>query len=233
MLAVESLHTHYGSSHVLQGVDLQVGEGEVVCLLGRNGAGKTTTVSSIIGFARASRGRIVFKGREITKLPVERRARAGLALVPQGRRVFPILTVEENLTVGARPVDGGWDLDNVYETFPRLKERRRNLAGNLSGGEQQMVAIGRALMANPALVLMDEPSEGLAPLVIEDMYDTISRIARQGVSILLVEHSLDQAISMAQRIYVMNKGAIVYQTNDPADMTEEVRQRYLGVGHES
>ncbi|WP_151448643.1 ABC transporter ATP-binding protein [Lacisediminimonas profundi] len=231
MLQLESVNTHYGSSHILQGVNMQVNEGEVVCLLGRNGAGKTTTVSSIVGFAPPSSGNITFKGVDITRMPVERRARAGIALVPQGRRVFPMLTVRENLEVGKRPLPGGWDLERVYAMFPRLKERMGNLGSNLSGGEQQMVAIGRALMANPSLILMDEPSEGLAPLIIEEMYRHIEQIARDGTAILLVEHSLDQAIRMASRIYIMNKGSIMFETNDPNELTQETRHRLLGVGH--
>ncbi len=231
MLQLQSVNTHYGSSHILQGVDMQVNQGEVVCLLGRNGAGKTTTVSSIMGFARPSSGRILFKGVDITNLAVEKRARAGIALVPQGRRVFPMLTVQENLEVGKRDVAGGWDLERVYAMFPRLRERMNNLGSNLSGGEQQMVAIGRALMANPALILMDEPSEGLAPLIIEEMYIHIGKIAREGASILLVEHSLDQAIRMASRIYIMNKGSIMFESTDPNELTKETRHRLLGVGH--
>lgn len=231
MLQLQSVNTHYGSSHILQGVDMQVNQGEVVCLLGRNGAGKTTTVSSIMGFARPSSGRILFKDVDITNMPVEKRARAGIALVPQGRRVFPMLTVQENLEVGKRDVAGGWDLERVYAMFPRLRERMSNLGGNLSGGEQQMVAIGRALMANPALILMDEPSEGLAPLIIEEMYRHIGQIAREGASILLVEHSLDQAIRMASRIYIMSKGSIMFESTDPNELTKETRHRLLGVGH--
>ncbi|MGV3653700.1 MAG: ABC transporter ATP-binding protein [Noviherbaspirillum sp.] len=230
MLELQQVNTHYGNSHILQGVDLRINQGEVVCLLGRNGAGKTTTVSSIIGFARPSSGRILFKGSDITQSPVEKRARAGLALVPQGRRVFPLLTVEENLEIGKRPAPGGWSLERVYGIFPRLKERRGNNGANLSGGEQQMLAIGRALMANPSLILMDEPSEGLAPLVIEEMYRIIAKVAKEGMSILLVEHSLEQAIGMANRIYIMNKGAIVFETNEPGQLDDATRHRLLGVG---
>lgn len=230
MLQLDAVNTHYGSSHILQGVSLRVNEGEVVCLLGRNGAGKTTTVSSIIGFAPLSSGRIEFRGEDITRMPVERRARAGLALVPQGRRVFPLLSVVENLEVGARPVPGGWTLERVFGIFPRLMERRTSLGGQLSGGEQQMLAIGRALMANPALVLMDEPSEGLAPLVIEHMYRVIAQLAGEGMSILLVEHSLEQAIAMASRIYIMSKGSIVFETDESSALTDEVREMHLGVG---
>jgi branched-chain amino acid transport system ATP-binding protein len=235
MLELVDLNAFYGVSHVLQGVSLKVGPGEVVCLLGRNGAGKTTTVSSIIGFVKSRDGKILLNGDDIAGASVERRARAGLALVPQGRRVFPLLTVEENLSIAARKgkargESGGWTLERVYGLFPRLLERRSNLGSQLSGGEQQMLAIGRALMANPALILMDEPSEGLAPLVIEEVYRVIGELAKQGMSILLVEHSLEQAIALASRIYIMNKGKIVFETTDPAALTDEVRERFLGVG---
>jgi branched-chain amino acid transport system ATP-binding protein len=230
VLALEGVNTFYGNSHVLQGVSLEIKSGEVVCLLGRNGAGKSTTVSSIIGFVQPRHGRILFNGVDITAWPVERRASEGLALVPQGRRVFPTLTVVENLGIGARPKAGGWTLERVYEFFPRLQERRRSLGGELSGGEQQMLAIGRALMANPALVLMDEPSEGLAPLVIEEMYRVIGALAKQGMSIFLVEHSLEQAISLANDLFIMNKGRIVFQSDDPGALTDEVRHKFLGVG---
>ena len=235
MLELQNLNAFYGVSHVLQGVSMTIGPGEVVCLLGRNGAGKTTTVSSIIGFVKSRDGRILMNGEDIAGLAVEKRARAGLALVPQGRRVFPLLTVEENLVIGGRKGkalggSGGWTLERVYELFPRLRERRTNLGSQLSGGEQQMLAIGRALMANPALILMDEPSEGLAPLVIEEVYRVIGQLASKGMSILLVEHSLEQAIALASRIYIMNKGKIVFETTDPAALTDEVRERFLGVG---
>ena len=230
MLQLEGVHTYYGSSHVLQGVSLEVKAGEVVCLLGRNGAGKTTTVSSIIGFVRPSDGRIRFNGEDITAWPVEERARRGLSLVPQGRRVFPLLTAEENLGIGARVAKGGWNLERIYEMFPRLEERRASMGGELSGGEQQMLAIGRALMANPSLVLMDEPSEGLAPLAIEEVYRVIGALAKEGMAIFLVEHSLEQAISLANDVYIMNKGRIVFQSSDPGAFTSEVRRKFLGVG---
>ena len=230
LLLLENVHTYYGSSHVLQGVSLSVGKGEVVCLLGRNGAGKTTTVSSIAGFVPVRSGAVSVEGKEVTSWSVENRARAGVALVPQGRRVFPTLTVEENLCIGARTKTSGWTLESVYGLFPRLRERRASLGAELSGGEQQMLAIGRALMANPALILMDEPSEGLAPMVIEEVYRVIARLAKQGMSILLVEHSLEQAIALASAIYVMNKGRIVFETKDPAALNDDVREQFLGVG---
>lgn len=230
LLELDDVNAYYGNSHVLQGVSLSVEPGQVVCLLGRNGAGKTTAVSSVAGFIRVREGRIVLRGEDITGWSVEKRFRAGLALVPQGRRVFPTLTVEENLLIGARMADHGWTLSRVYGLFPRLQERRSSVGAELSGGEQQMLAIGRALMANPAVVLMDEPSEGLAPLVIEGVYRVISALAREGMSILLVEHSLQQAIALASGIYIMSKGRIVYRTNDPSDLNDEVREKFLGVG---
>jgi len=236
-LRLEGVNAYYGNSHVLQGVSLAVEPGQVVCLLGRNGAGKTTAISSIAGFVPVRAGRVLFNGEDITAWSVEKRAVAGMALVPQGRRVFPTLTVVENLEIGARKPRastgadaGGWTRARVFELFPRLHERRSSLGAELSGGEQQMLAIGRALMANPALVLMDEPSEGLAPLVIEYMYRVIAALAREGMSILLVEHSLQQAIALASRIYIMNKGRIVYESADPEALNAEVREQFLGVG---
>ena len=229
MLQVRSIDVSYGSTAVLHDVSLEIGDGEVVCLLGRNGAGKSTTISSIVGFVPLRGGSIHFGGDDVSDWPIERRARDGLALVPQGRRVFPLLTVEENLLIGAKR-GGAWSSKDIYAFFPRLEERRRSLAGHLSGGEQQMLAIGRALMANPRLILMDEPSEGLAPIVIETVYQVIADLARAGLSILLVEHSLDLAIELGRRIYILGKGEIVWHSDTPADLTEEVRVKYLGVG---
>ena len=230
MLALRSIDAAYGDSQVLRNVTLEVRTGQVVCLLGRNGAGKTTTVSTIVGFVPARNGTIVLDGQDVTGWPIERRARLGLALVPQGRRVFALLSVEENLRIVENPKGGTWTLDRVYQFFPRLKERRTSLASNLSGGEQQMLAIGRALMRNPSLILMDEPSEGLAPQIIEDVYAAIAEMAAQGMSIVLVEHSLDLAISLADSIYILSKGEIVWQSEDPSLLTEDVRMKHLGVG---
>jgi branched-chain amino acid transport system ATP-binding protein len=230
MLQVESIDAAYSDNQVLRRVSLDVGNGQVVCLLGRNGVGKTTTVSAIIGFVPIRNGRIIFAGQDITGWPVEQRAQLGLALVPQGRRVFSLLNVEENLRIGARPSRGSWTLARVYEFFPRLKERSMSLASNLSGGEQQMLAIGRALMSNPSLILMDEPSEGLAPQIIEDVYRVIGEMAARGMSIVLVEHSLDLAISLANRIYILSKGEIVWHAEDSSLLTEDVRMKHLGVG---
>jgi branched-chain amino acid transport system ATP-binding protein len=230
MLRVGSVDAAYGDSQILRRVSLEVDSGEVVCLLGRNGVGKTTTISTIMGFVPVRSGRIVFDGQDITGWPVERRAQLGLALVPQGRRVFSLLNVEENLQIGAQPSRGSWTLSRVYEFFPRLKERRMILASALSGGEQQMLAIGRAIMSNPSLILMDEPSEGLAPQIIEDVYRVIGQMAAQGMSIVLVEHSLDLAISLADRIYILSKGEIVWHSDDSSLLNEDVRMRHLGVG---
>jgi ABC-type branched-subunit amino acid transport system ATPase component len=230
MLNLASVSAFYSSSQVLQDVSFEVDAGEVVCLLGRNGAGKSTTIAAISGFVPVREGSIGFGGKDMTRWPIEKRANHGLALVPQGRRVFPLLTVEENLLIGAKPKRGDWTLSRVYAFFPRLVERRMSLARHLSGGEQQMVAIGRALMSNPSLVLMDEPSEGLAPLVIQDVYDVIGQLAREGMSILLVEHSLDLAIALASRIYILDKGEIVWQSRNPAELTDALRVKYLGVG---
>jgi branched-chain amino acid transport system ATP-binding protein len=231
MLQVEAIDAAYGDSTILRRVSFNVGPSEVVCLLGRNGAGKTTTVSAVMGFVPLRSGRIIFGGKDVSEWPIERRAQLGLALVPQGRRVFSLLNVEENLQIGAQAASNRyWTLTRVYEFFPRLKERRMSLAANLSGGEQQMLAIGRALMRNPPLILMDEPSEGLAPQVIEDVYSVIAEMAAQGMSIVLVEHSLELAIALAKRLYILSKGEIVWQADDPSELSEEVRIKHLGVG---
>jgi branched-chain amino acid transport system ATP-binding protein len=230
VLVVRDLQVYYGNSHIVQGCSLTVNAGELVCLLGRNGAGKSTTVSAITGIVPARSGYIQFETSEISRLPIHRRARRGLGLVPQGRRVFPLLSVEETLEVGARRADHGWTLERVYHLFPRLYERRRNYGNQLSGGEQQMLALGRALMTNPKLLLLDEPSEGLAPRIVDTMYETIGDLKRQGLAILLVEHSLRDAINICNRFYIMNRGAIVFEGGRPADLTDEIRERHLGVG---
>ena len=228
-LEVDGIHTYYGTSHVLQGVTLQVGEGELVALLGRNGVGKTTLVRSIIGFTPPRRGAVRFRGADITRWPPYRMVAAGLGLVPQGRRVFPSLTVRENLDVARRP-GGRWTLARVETLFPRLAERARNRAGNLSGGEQQMLAIGRALMTNPGLLLLDEPTEGLAPLLVREVGRVLGELKREGLSILLVEQNLPLALSVADRISIMSRGQIVHAAR-PAELAadEDVKSRYLGV----
>jgi branched-chain amino acid transport system ATP-binding protein len=230
LLALRDVHTYYGDSHILHGVSLTVGAGEVVALLGRNGAGKTTTIRTIIGFTGARAGRVVFQGADVTRLPSHRIARLGVGLVPQGRRIFPDLTVTENLRLAERPRAGGWTLARLYESFPRLRERARNHGDQLSGGEQQMVAIGRALMTNPTLLLMDEPSEGLSPLLVREIGQIVAALKRERLSILLVEQNLPFALALADRVYVMNKGQIVFE-GDPETLAgdEEVKHQFLGV----
>ena len=229
VLEVEGVHTYYGESHVLQGISLRVGEGEVLTILGRNGAGKTTLVRSIIGFTPPREGHVRFKGRDITEWPSYRMVGAGMALVPQGRRVFPSLTVQENLEV-ARAGQGRWTIERIHTLFPRLAERAGNRANKLSGGEQQMLAIGRALMTNPELLLMDEPTEGLAPLLVREVGRVIGELKREGLSILLVEQNLPLALSVADRTHILSRGQIVHSCR-PAELlaNEEVKSRYLGV----
>jgi len=229
MLAVSDVHTYYGESHVLHGVSLDVAPGEVVAILGRNGMGKTTLIRSVVGFSPPRRGRVNFKGSDITRWAPFRRVEQGMALVPQGRRVFVSLSVRENLDV-ARTGSGRWTLDAVYALFPRLAERAQNRANKLSGGEQQMLAIGRALMCNPTLLLMDEPTEGLAPLLVREVGRVIAELKRAGLSILLVEQNLPMAASVADRVHVLNRGQIVY-SGRPAELLadEDVKSRYLGV----
>ncbi len=228
VLEVEDLHTFYGDSHVLHGVSLRVRAGEVVTILGRNGMGKTTLIRSIIGFTPARRGAVRFLGQDITGWPPFRAVERGMGLVPQGRRVFPSLTVRENLEVAAR--GHGWTVDRVFALFPRLAERARNRANRLSGGEQQMLAIGRALMTNPVLLLMDEPTEGLAPLLVREVGRVIAELKREGLSILLVEQNLPLALSVADRAHVLSRGEIVHSST-PKELAEnhEVQARYLGV----
>ena len=228
-LEVADVHTYYGESHVLQGISLRVAPGEVLAILGRNGMGKTTLIRSIMGFTPARRGRVRYKGTDITRLPSFRMVELGMALVPQGRRVFPSLSVRENLDV-ARRGTGRWSLEQVYALFPRLRERAANRANKLSGGEQQMLAIGRALMSNPELLLMDEPTEGLAPLLVREVGRVIAELKRSGLSILLVEQNLAMALSVADRVHVLSRGQIVH-TGTPAELmrNEDVKTRYLGV----
>ncbi len=229
MLEVEEVHTYYGGSHVLQGVSLTVGAGEVLTILGRNGMGKTTLIRSIVGFTPPRQGRVRFKGEDITRWPPFRMVNLGMALVPQGRRVFPSLSVRENLEV-ARRGQGRWTLEGVYDVFPRLRERAGSRANKLSGGEQQMLAIGRALMSNPELLLMDEPTEGLAPLLVREVGRVLGELKKAGLSILLVEQNLPLALSVADRVHVLSRGQIVH-SGTPAGLmaNEEVKSRYLGV----
>jgi branched-chain amino acid transport system ATP-binding protein len=229
VLAVADVHTYYGDSHVLHGVSLGVAPGEVVAILGRNGMGKTTLIRSVVGFSPPRRGRVHFRGEDITAWAPFRRVERGMALVPQGRRVFASLSVRENLDV-ARAGTGRWSRERVYELFPRLRERAPNRANKLSGGEQQMLAIGRALMSNPAVLLMDEPTEGLAPLLVREVGRVIGELKREGLSVLLVEQNLPMAASVADRVHVLNRGEIVYSGTPAGLMADEaVKSRYLGV----
>jgi branched-chain amino acid transport system ATP-binding protein len=228
-LTLDDVHTYYGESHVVQGVSLGVGTGEVVTILGRNGMGKTTLIRSIVGFTPPREGRVTFKGETITGWPPYLLVERGMAIVPQGRRVFPSLTVRENLAVARRP-GGRWTEARVCELFPRLRERAHNRAGKLSGGEQQMLAIGRALMTNPDLLLMDEPTEGLAPLLVREVGRVIGELRREGLSILLVEQNLPLALAVADRAHILSRGRIVH-TATPNELAadEAVKSRYLGV----
>jgi len=232
MLEVNNICTNYGLTQVLKDVSLGVREGSVGVLLGRNGMGKTTTIHSIIGFTPPWSGTIIFKGKKITGLRSYQVAQLGLALVPQGRRVFRSLTVEENLSIV--PPTGGkgryWSLERVYSLFPRLKERAKAKAHLLSGGEQQMLSIGRALLANPDLLLMDEPSEGLAPAVVEEIYGIIRQLKGEGMSILLVEQSLYLAFTTGDYAYIIDKGVIVYEsTMEELKANKEAQIKHLTV----
>ncbi len=226
LLQASAVETFYGPSQALFGVDLDVGEGEVVTLMGRNGMGKTTTIRSICGMTPARAGRIVFAGAELAGLPPHRIARLGIGLVPEGRRCFPNLTVQENLVASARP--GKWTLDAVTALFPRLGERLRQYASTLSGGEQQMLAIGRALMTNPRLLILDEATEGLAPIIRQDIWAAIRKLKADGQAILVVDKTMDEVLGVADRCVVLEKGRTVW-SGRPAELTPELQDRYLGV----
>lgn len=231
MLQVQDVHTYYGNSYILQGVSLAVEKGTVVAILGRNGVGKTTLIRSISGQTPCRRGRIVFQGTDIAHLPSHRIARLGIGLVPQGRRIFPSLTVGETFQISSQgSKDHGWTADKLRAVFPRLGERWNQRAGKLSGGEQQMLAMARALLGNPELMLMDEPTEGLAPLLVRDTGTIIQQLKAEGLSIVLVEQNLAFAVALADYAYVMSKGRIVHES-PAADLwkNEEVKARYLGV----
>jgi branched-chain amino acid transport system ATP-binding protein len=231
MLEVEDIHTNYGESYILQGVSLRVGRGQIVAVLGRNGVGKTTLIRSIVGFTPPRRGRILLRGEDITRLPAHEIARRGVGLVPQGRRIFASLAVGEHLQIGERVGNGsGWSFDRVLGLFPRLRERIRNRGNKLSGGEQQMLACGRALVGNPDILLMDEPSEGLAPLLVRELGRILARLKSSGASILIVEQNLAFALRIADHVYLMSKGKIVHESRpDELLRNEEIKTRYLGV----
>jgi branched-chain amino acid transport system ATP-binding protein len=231
ILEVQDIHTYYGDAHVLQGLSLKLEQGQILGLLGRNGVGKTTLVNSIVGFNPPRRGKIVFKGADITQDASFETVRSGMGLVPQGRRVFPTLTVEENLRVAERNLDRhGWNLARVYALFPRLAERRAQRARTLSGGEQQMLAIGRGLMTNPDCLIMDEPSEGLAPIIIQGVWEAIARLKREGLSILLVEQNASLALKLVDYVHVMSKGQVVHSARpDELAANEHIKSSYLGI----
>jgi len=233
LLDVNGLAVHYGGIRAVKGIDLEVRDGEVVCLIGANGAGKTSTLRALSGILPIAAGSIRYTGREITGLPVHRRARLGIAMVPEGRGIFPRLTVTENLEMGAytRPdrAEIAADLQRVYELFPRLKERRNQSGGTLSGGEQQMLSLARALMSRPRLLLLDEPSMGLAPLAVQKIFETIRVIAQQGMTLLLVEQNARLALEASDRGYVLEGGRIVHHDQAAALLTSpKVREAYLG-----
>ena len=233
MLAVEGLETSYGLSQVLFGVDLRVDAGEVVTLLGRNGMGKTTTVNSIMGIVRGRAGKVAFEGRELRGVASYKVAQAGLGLVPEGRQVFPNLTVRENLVATAANRTGRaspWTLERVYALFPNLQARASNYGNQLSGGEQQMLAIGRALMTNPKLLILDEATEGLAPLIRNDIYRSIAALKSEGLSILVIDKDVKALTRVADRHYVLEKGRVVWSgTSAELAAQEDLQHRYLGV----
>jgi branched-chain amino acid transport system ATP-binding protein len=232
LLVLSDVHTYYGDSHVLHGVSLELRRREVIALLGRNGVGKTTTIQTILGLPSPRRGEIRFRGELVSGSPTYAIVQAGIGWVPQGHRIFPTLSVQENLELAsAKARRGRWSLTDMYELFPRLQTRRDARGDALSGGEQQMLAIARALVQNPELLLMDEPSEGLSPRLVEEVGDIIRRLHAEGVAILLVEQNLRFALGIAERILIMNKGAILF-SGSPSDVAhdDQLCRQYLGVG---
>jgi branched-chain amino acid transport system ATP-binding protein len=228
LIKIRDVHTYRGINYVLQGVDLDISDGKCTALLGRNGMGKTTLVNTIMGLLRPRSGSIASDSAELAGLAPFQVAQRGLALVPQGRRIFGSLSVEENLTLAARP--GAWTASRVYDLFPQLAARRRHRGGQLSGGEQQMLAIGRALLTNPSLLLMDEPSEGLAPVIVERVGEIVSDLRDQGLGIFLVEQNYRLAVSSADQIYILSKGKIVWSgTAAELDAADDIRESHLGL----
>lgn len=234
LLKISDLDTFYEESHILQGISLEIDGGEIVSLLGRNGVGKTTTLKSIIGLLSPRSGDIIFKGQNICGMPSFEIANLGVAYVPEDRRIFPRLTVRENLLIGMKPrqkkQENGWTVEKIYKYFPALQERDGQKGAYLSGGEQQMLTIARSLMGNPEIMLLDEPTEGLAPKIVETVEQIIRDIHNHGVAILLVEQNMRVALRLARRVYVMSKGNIVFQgTGQELKENSEIRQKYLEV----
>jgi branched-chain amino acid transport system ATP-binding protein len=233
LLEITDLHSYYGDAHILQGISLRVASGEIVALLGRNGMGKTTTIRSIMNLRQpvVRKGEVKFRGRSLKGLPPHRIAKRKIALVPQGRRLFPSLTVMEHLTM-VKPLSTrkGWTAERVLKTFPRLAERQSHRGNQLSGGERQMLAVGRALMIDPELILMDEPSEGLAPVMVQQLEGIIAALRSEGIGILLVEQNLYSALALADRVYLIEAGRIVHEGGAKALQTEtQLLERYLGI----
>ncbi|NCW77525.1 MAG: ABC transporter ATP-binding protein [Oxalobacteraceae bacterium] len=230
MLEIRDLHAYYGKSHVLHGVNLIVGEGEIVSLLGRNGVGRSTTVKAVMGQVSAT-GSVMFKGQQVLGLPAYRIAHCGLGYVPENRDIFPTLTVEQNLILGEKKGKlSRWGIDDMYQMFPRLRERQHTQAGVLSGGEQQMLTLCRTLMGDPDLIMIDEPTEGLAPKIVEQVAGYLEALKQRGISVLLVEQKLAIALEISQRVYVMGRGAIVFE-GTPAELSSDaiVRKEWLEV----
>lgn len=235
ILEIDDLHAYYGKSHVLQGVDLELAAGEMVCLLGRNGVGKSTTLKAIMGLTPPRRGQVRFKGQDILGRRPFEIARRGLGYVPEERRIFKSLTVHENLLIGVKqPKEAGrgrpWTEERIFQSFPRLEERRNQKGGHLSGGEQQMLTIARTLMGNPEVMLVDEPTEGLAPLLAESVLEMLAAISADGITVLMVEQNVKAALKLAQRFFIMSRGRIVFKGDGRALMAAaDVRRKYLEV----
>ncbi len=236
LLEVHDLNTYYGTSHVLQGISLNVAQGEIVALLGRNGMGKSTTLKSIMGLVKPRSGTVIYKGEDVAGYPPYKVAKAGIGYVPEERWIFPTLTVMENLVMGIKggKIDkknlNAWTVEKIFEHFPSLEKRQKSKGANLSGGEQQMLAVGRSLMGNPRLLLVDEPTEGLSPLIVQEVRNILEEIHKSGVSILLVEHNVKVAMSLADRLYLMGKAHIGFAgTPEELRLKPQVREKYLEV----
>jgi branched-chain amino acid transport system ATP-binding protein len=234
LLELKDLHTYYQESHILQGISLNVDQRDIVCLLGRNGVGKTTTLKSTIGLVKPRSGEVLFKGKNVSGTPPYTIAKLGVGYVPEDRRIFPTLTLRENLLMGIKSGQkgnrDGWTIEKVYKYFPALQAKDKQKGGHLSGGEQQMLTIARTLMGNPEVLLIDEPTEGLAPLIVDTVEEVIQDIHQQGIPILLVEQNMRVALRLAERIYVISKGKIVFQgTCQELKDAQEIREKYLEV----